>query len=98
MRKERKLIENSGAIGDILGSFFDKNGEIVNNSVTERMFGLKLNDLKNIKEVVILATGSEKIPSIKALASQKFIDHLIIDDNIAKSLASYIQKNKQCDE
>lgn len=89
--EERVLIKDSGAIGDILGSFFDVEGEVVSNDVSNRMFGMKLENLKEVKEVMVLATGNEKIPSMKALLSQNFIDHLIIDSNIAAALIADIK-------
>lgn len=84
---EESDIKNSHAVGDILGSFFDSNGEPVNSVFNNRMIGLDIHDLKNIPEIVVLATGREKIRSIQALLKNNIVDHLIIDQVIADSLA-----------
>lgn len=73
-------------VGDIGADFFDENGKSVNTSVSERMIGLSLDDISKIKELVILASGKEKVNSIKALLNKDIIDHLIIDLDIANEL------------
>lgn len=88
--EERTSILRSGAIGDVLGSFFNKEGEIVDNDVSDRMFGIRLDDLEMIDEVLIMATGKEKTDSVKALLKRNFIDYLIIDSNIANALVEEI--------
>lgn len=76
----------SGAIGDLLGSFFDLNAQPVYNSISERMIGLTIDKLKTIKDVVILATGLEKVESLRALLEHNIANHIIIDQIIAKEL------------
>lgn len=83
---EVKDIQESGAVGDILGSFFNQKGIPVNASFTSRMIGLTIDDLKNIPEVVVLASGKEKIKSIEALLKLNLANHLIIDQVIADAL------------
>lgn len=84
--KELKEIEESNAIGDIAATFFDKNGDPVHDSVSERILGINIYDLMNIPNVIALATGREKVESIKTLIKKKVIDHLIIDNDIANEL------------
>lgn len=81
-----KELEEKGAIGDIAANFFDENGEPVNTTVSSRMMGIALNDLKNIPCVIALATGNDKAKSIRALLPQKIIDVLVIDQEIAEQL------------
>jgi len=83
---EREEINNSEAIGDILATFFNEKGKPVNTSVSERMIGSPLEDINEMKEVLIVASGEEKIQSIKTLLGINIIDHLIIDKKIADKL------------
>lgn len=83
---EHEEIKNKGAIGDILGTFFDSNGDTINTSVSNRMTGLKLKDIEMMNEVLIFGVGEEKAESFSVLLNKGFIDHLIIDQTIADYL------------
>lgn len=85
-KNEKEQIIDSGAIGDILGSFFDINGEEIRIPITELMMGIKLEDIRKIPEVLVLASGNEKIQSIRTLLNLNVIDHLVIDSEIADGL------------
>lgn len=85
-KKEEKSIIEEQAIGDILATFYNKEGNTVETSLSQRMIGHDLKDVRRMKEVVILANGEEKAISIKALLNLEIIDHLIIDTEIAKAL------------
>lgn len=83
---EMKEIQASKASGDILGSFFDQEGIPINTSFTSRMIGLTIEDLEDIPEIVALASGKEKIKSIKALLKLRLVNHLVIDQVIADAI------------
>lgn len=85
--EEVNQLKNSTAIGDILGSFFDENGEEVKIPVTERMMGISIDDIHQLKEVLIMASGIEKFHSIDTLLKMNAIDHLVIDSDLAQKLA-----------
>lgn len=83
---EEKEISEKNAIGDILTTFFNSNGEPVETSLSDRMIGPTIEDIKHMKEVVVLASGESKVISIKALLKLNFINALIIDEEIAEQL------------
>lgn len=83
---EEKEIINRDVIGDILTTFYNSEGEPVETSLSERMIGPSINDIKNIKDIVVIASGESKIISIQALLKVDIIDHLIIDEEIANHL------------
>lgn len=74
-------------VGDILTSFYDKNGEVIENSISRKMLGLTINDLSEIENVIVLASGSHKNESTKALLKTNVVDHLILDIDIARYLS-----------
>lgn len=84
--EEESEIIKKNAIGDILATLFDKSGKPVDTSLSRRMIGPTLKDIKNMKEVLVLASGHDKAISIKALLELDIIQHLIIDKEIADLL------------
>lgn len=81
-----KELKDKKVIGDIGAVFFDEKGESVETTLSDRMIGFNLEDLKKIPDTVILASGTEKVLAIKALLRKQMIDHLIIDATIAEKL------------
>ncbi|BAK94325.1 winged helix-turn-helix transcriptional regulator [Tetragenococcus halophilus] len=84
--EDAREMKEKNVIGDILATFFNKNGERVPTNISKKMIGVNLDDLMNIPEVVVVASGKEKAPSIQHLLKQPIIDHLIIDAEIAATL------------
>lgn len=80
-------LEKKRLVGDIGATFFNEDGKPIHTNISDRMIGITLDELKKIPNVVVLATGIEKAPSIKALLKQKVVDHLIIDKEIAEKLS-----------
>lgn len=84
--KELTIIKQSGVKGDAVASLFDKNGQTVNNEICERMLGIKVEDLVNIPEVMVIGCGEEKAESIKPLLLGKCCTILVVDQLIAEAL------------
>lgn len=79
-------MKDKKVIGDILATFFNQDGETVMTNISKKMIGITLEDLRSVKEVVVVASGKEKAPSIQRLLKRDVIDHLIIDTEIAATL------------
>lgn len=90
-----KELENSKAVGDILASFFDDKGQAVNTSVSERIIGLNLTDLDEIKNTMVIGSGREKFAAVKTVLEFHYINHLVIDLDIADLLINHIQKEME---
>ena len=84
--KDFSIMKKSGTIGDLGASFFDDKGDIIIDSVSERMIGISIDDLQKIDNVIVLACGKEKIESVQAILKTNIIDSLIIDTEIAKNI------------
>lgn len=84
--KELQIISKTGVKGDAVASLFDKNGQTVNNEISKRMLGIKVEDLVNIPEVMVIGCGEEKVDSIQPLLLGKCCTILIIDQKIAEAL------------
>ena len=77
--EELNMLLEKGAVGDIALRFLDKDGNIIQSEINDRVIGIPLEDLKNIKQVIGLAGGPKKVNIIRAALRGKFINHLITD-------------------
>lgn len=57
---ELTFIKQQQAVGDILGQFFDKNGEVLPLPHHKRLIGMSLKDLAKRKNVIAVAGGEKK--------------------------------------
>ncbi len=85
-KNELALLKMQGAVGDILNHFYDRNGELVDSSIENRIISTSLDDLQNRKNVVGVAAGSEKIEAIRAALARGYLNVLITDEETARSL------------
>lgn len=83
-----KALEKAGAVGSILGRFFDADGKECDTALNERAISLPFEQFCNIRERIILAPGNHKIPGIKALARGKLLTTLVTDSHTASELLS----------
>ncbi|NRB15342.1 MAG: sugar-binding transcriptional regulator [Rhizobiales bacterium] len=88
---ERLEVCAQGAVSDLLGSFIDINGHLVNAPVNELKLGLHYKDLKN-KRVLAMAGGSDKAEAILAALRTNVITDLITDEAAAKAIAFILKK------
>ena len=82
----KKQIHNSGTIGDILSQFFYPDGRIFQLDAHYRLLALDIQNLRHVKNVIALASGSEKADSIRCAARLGFIKTLITDYNTAQTI------------
>jgi len=83
---ELKMLLEKGAVGDIALRFLDKDGNIIQSEIDDRVIGISLEELKNTKQVIGLAGGPDKVGIIRAALRGKFINHLITDHLTGKKL------------
>ena len=72
----------------MVSDFFDKNGNTVTTSFSKRLIGISIEDLQNIKNVVLMADGIEKANNTKLMLEKKVVNTLIVDDVIARNILS----------
>ncbi|GGC81891.1 sugar-binding transcriptional regulator [Enterococcus wangshanyuanii] len=84
--EEAQMIKRTEVKGDAVASLFDKNGQTVNNEISKRMLGVKVEDLAHMPDVMIIAYGEEKAESILPLLVGKCCTILVIDQTIAEAL------------
>lgn len=83
--REIDALMRAGAIGDILGKFFDESGRFISNAANERTPGLSVEDMR-AGELVVLAAGLSKLKALRALLASRLVKHLIVDGDLAMAL------------
>jgi DNA-binding transcriptional regulator LsrR (DeoR family) len=82
---ERAAFDAAGVAGDILGRFFDTEGELVDTPLRQRVLALELDELRDVPAVVGIAGGEEKSRGIWGALRGGWIDVLITDQAAAAS-------------
>ncbi|MFS0890382.1 sugar-binding transcriptional regulator [Peribacillus frigoritolerans] len=79
-------LRKMGAVGDIASRFFDESGDIIKHPLNDKVIGLSLEHLKQIKEVIGVVEGTHKLESVSASLRGNYLDVLIIDEQTASAL------------
>lgn len=74
------------AVGDVLGHFLDKDGQLIHTPIENRLISTPLEHLKEMNNVIGLAAGQEKIEAIRAVLRGGYLDILITDEGTANLL------------
>lgn len=78
-------IAKSGGVGEILGHFFDADGNILDTELSARMLSASFPKTKN-ERLVALAGGVNKVSAIRAILNSHRLFGLITDERTAKAL------------
>ena len=78
-------VMKTGACAEILGHFFNDQGERLPNSVSDRAMAPRFDDLKNHK-IVALAGGTSKTQAVRAILANGLLFGLITDEATARCL------------
>ncbi|MCY9002494.1 sugar-binding transcriptional regulator [Peribacillus frigoritolerans] len=79
-------LRKMGTVGDIASRFFDESGDIIKHPLNDKVIGLSLEHLKQIKEVIGVVEGTHKLESVSASLKGNYLDVLIIDEQTASAL------------
>ncbi|MHB1274286.1 MAG: sugar-binding transcriptional regulator [Candidatus Humimicrobiaceae bacterium] len=88
--EEIKELENFNVVGECHHIFFDINGKIFDSKIKERAISISKEDLFNINNKIVVATGLDKTLAIIGAMRAKIVDTLFIDsltlENISKKI------------
>ena len=76
----------AGAVGDILGSFLDEYGRIVDHPLNQRVMALPLEGLKGYPTSILASGGEHKLPIIRAVLNARYVRRLVTDEAVAEAL------------
>jgi DNA-binding transcriptional regulator LsrR (DeoR family) len=93
--EELHLLRESGAVGDICLRFFNSDGQPVLTPLNQRVIGMDLEQLRQVKRAVGIAGGSRKWEAIRGAVAGRLINVLITDRFTAEHLLEDTEaKNK----
>jgi len=72
-------LQRLGAVGDLLGYFFDQKGEALPAGIHQRLLGISLDDLRRIPLKLLVAGGLPKRLAIRAALCSGLVDVLVTD-------------------
>ncbi|MET1063869.1 MAG: sugar-binding transcriptional regulator [Arthrobacter sp.] len=83
---EIQVLTRRGAVGDMLGRFYDADGMVIDMEIYSRTIGTDLSQLKAMRNVIAMAGGQQKVAAIKGALRGRYINILVTDDATARTL------------
>lgn len=87
-----KHIREHGAVGEVVGTYFSQNGDIVPLELNERIIGLDFEGLTGIPLRVGVSWGDQKVFANIGAARSGLINVLITDENAAKKMLDVLNE------
>ncbi|HFZ8994366.1 TPA: sugar-binding transcriptional regulator [Citrobacter freundii] len=87
--QEIKDISAAGAVGEMLGHFFDARGKRITNGLTARTMSVPL-DARRRENIVALVGGQSKVAATRAVLASGLLSGLITDEQTAKTLLTEV--------
>lgn len=84
-----------GAVGDLLGRFFDLDGRFTNSNLNERVNAAPLDDLRSSAQIIVTAGGIDKVLPIIGAARTRLVSKLVTDADTARAVLDYLITQKQ---
>ncbi|MBD2785045.1 transcriptional regulator LsrR [Xenorhabdus sp. DI] len=82
---EQLMFDRKGAVGDILGYFFNMEGELISDiDIHRELIGVSLPEMKTIPNVIGVAGGIEKADAIVAALRGSYINSLVTEEQTAR--------------
>jgi DNA-binding transcriptional regulator LsrR (DeoR family) len=86
--KDMKKLTQCGAVGEICGRFFDKNGRECDTPLRDRVLSIDLKQIRQIHQVIGVVAGGDRSVAITAAIRGGLIKALVIDDAAAGFLCA----------
>lgn len=84
--EEYKELIQKGAVGEVVGRIYDKNGQTVDEDLQRKMIGISLNKIAKIPVRVGISYGKDKIEAIKGAIAGGLVNVLVTDVPTAELL------------
>ena len=72
-------LKKAGAVGEVAGNFFDKDGNIIVNKETKKIFSASVDSFKK-STTVLIAGGKNKVDQIKSVLKSGLFTGFITDE------------------
>ncbi|TFL16221.1 sugar-binding transcriptional regulator [Jannaschia formosa] len=84
-RAEIEAISEAGGVGEMLGHFFDPDGNALETPLTSRTLAVSLDETRDDR-IIALAGGQEKVVPLRAVLKSGRLSGLITDERTARAL------------
>ena len=84
--REFNSVHRKGAIGNFLGYYIDRQGDIVDHRLNRRIVGIAGKAFKLIPKRIMISAGANKVDAMLAVLQRGFLTGLITDQNSARAL------------
>lgn len=71
-------------------NFVDRHGQPILSDIDDRMIKMTLWELRRIRNLIVVASGAEKVQPILAALAGGFVDILVVDQNTAEALVQEV--------
>ena len=78
-------LRSAGAVGEICGRFFDRNGRECASSFERRVMAIELDELARRPEVVAVTNGPQRTEALRAACAGGLVKSLVIDEAGARA-------------
>lgn len=85
--QEQAALEKKGAVGDLLGHFLDRDGQVVDHELNRRALGVRLSEMRG-RQVLAVVGGNHKVPAILAALRSGYLTGLVVNESTAQQLVS----------
>lgn len=86
--EELEMLRDKGAVGDICLRFFDKDGVPIESTLNNRVIGMNLSQLRNVKRTIGIAGGKRKTAAIRGALVGGWVNVLITDRIVGEALVT----------
>jgi DNA-binding transcriptional regulator LsrR (DeoR family) len=81
-----------GAVGDIMGQFFSRDGVLIPHVINERVIALSFDDLRKVETTIFAAGGNHKTEAIAGVLSAGLCSVLVCDEDTAEAAAAMARR------
>lgn len=82
----RDSLRAAGAVGELLGTWLDASGGIVDHPLNACVIALRPPELKAVPRSILVASGLQKLPIARAVLRGGFVNTLVTDEAVASAL------------
>lgn len=90
--EEVEELRSKGAVGDVVGTYFDIQGNVVSFSGDERRIAFSLEALRKVPLVIGVVGGQEKVDAVVGALRGRLVNALVIDSLTAREVLRKVQR------
>jgi DNA-binding transcriptional regulator LsrR (DeoR family) len=81
-----EALQRAGAVGDILGSFVDIRGAVLDHCLNQRVMALSPAELKHIPVSILASGGVNKAAVVHAVLTAGYVNRTVTDEDCARAI------------